>query len=86
MKKKLCCLVLAGLSAFGMLGLSACGEEEQPAPTGGISFTSVYSSTDTFSLNPGEEKKIKINKDITGKNYMRLIMNSTNNLYGTFEY
>ena len=86
MKKKLCCLVLAGLSAFGMLGLSACGEEEKPTPTGGISFTSVYSSTDTFSLNPGEEKKIKINKDITGKNYMRLIMNSTNNLYGTFEY
>ncbi len=86
MKKKLCSLVLAGLSACGMFGLSACGEEEKPTPTGGISFTSVYSSTDTFSLNPGEEKKFSINKDITGKNYMRLIMNSTNNLYGTFEY
>ena len=89
MKKKLCSLILAGISALSMLGLSACGEEEQSSSTpskGGLAYTSVYSSTETFTLNPNEEKKIAVNEDITGKNYVRLLMNSTNNLYGTFEY
>ena len=92
MKKKLS-LLLAGLSVFSAFQLSACGDESTDASSSNnnpvtekYDFESLYTSTETFTLKANEQKKIAINEDISGKNYVRLILNSSANLLGEFEY
>ena len=92
MKKKLS-LLLAGLSVFGAFQWTACGDSPEESSSSNnnpvtekYTFESLYSSTETFTLKANEEKKFPFNDDITGKNYVRLLLNSSANLLGAFEY
>ena len=92
MRKKLSVL-LAGLSVFSVFQMAACGDSSEESSSSNnnpvtekYDFESLYTSTETFTLKANEEKKFSFNDDITGKNYVRLLLNSSANLLGAFEY
>lgn len=89
MKKKIISLLLAFTALVScsscdlfFSGDSSSDSETQPAYT----FESVYSSTEKLSIKSGEVKEISVDKNIAGKEYVKLALTSNANLLGTFTY
>ena len=94
MNKKWISLALAGLMLFGMVG---CGDKT-PAPVDSSSSSSSEDETEEYAfedvltdgtevhLGANESKTYDINKDITGRNYIRIRMKTNANMLGKFTY
>ncbi len=81
--------ILSVLLACGMLSsLVACGGDKKPAQNGGAvcTFESLYTSSNKDVLQNGEEKIYTVDKNISGKEYVKLELHSNANLLGKFTY
>ena len=88
--KRWICLGLAGMM---LLGMTACGGKKNnesssstPEETAEYTFESVYTGGTEISLAANESKTYDVNKDITGRNYIRILLQSNANLLGKFTY
>ena len=91
MIRKLICLILAFCLAGSIV---SCGKnnKESGAGSGGqggsskYKFTSVYSSASVTALQSQEEKVFSIDRDIAGKEYVKVTLKTNANLLGKFTY
>ena len=89
-KKKWISLALASMM---LLGFAACGDKkttesssfpEEEAPE--YTFETVYTGGTEVHLAANESKTYNVNKDITGRNYIRIQMKTNANMLGKFTY
>ena len=89
-KKKWMSLALASMM---LLGFAACGDKkttesssspEEEAPE--YTFETVYTGGTEVHLAANETKTYNVNKDITGRNYIRIQMKTNANMLGKFTY
>ena len=78
----LLCGVAAGCAKKDATSSSSSPEEE----AGGYTFESVLTDGTALALAANETKTYEINKDITGRNYIRIQLKSDSNLLGKFKY
>ena len=88
MKRKVLSVALACMSLFSMC---ACDwmPGKSPDSSGNdaaYKFESVFSATDIVTLQGGESKSFTVNKDITGKEYVKLTLKTNTILLGEFAY
>ena len=99
MKRKLICLILSFCLVGSIV---ACGDTTGQTNTESTKdselisdsqenaknyeFISVFSSQDSISLNSQEEKVFAIDKDISGKEYIKVTIKTNANLVGKFTY
>ncbi|MBQ8394001.1 MAG: hypothetical protein IJX49_00325 [Clostridia bacterium] len=88
--KKWMSLALAGMM---LLGMAACGDkkakESSSSPeeeTEGYTFETVYTGGTEVHLAANETRTYNVNKDITGRNYIRIQMKTNANMLGKFTY
>lgn len=95
MKKKILSLALAfaSFASFASCGFLGNGSSNSGGDSASDSvveetytFETVFSSTEQISLKSGESKEYAINKNIAGKDYIKLSLRSNANLLGAFTY
>ena len=90
MKGKWISLAMAGMMLLGVAGCSkGQTSEESSSPNEEAveyTFESVLTDGTEVSLGANESKTYEINKDITGRNYVRIMLKTNANLLGKFTY
>ena len=87
MKRKILCLALAGVTLFSVCACTMPGGSSNSSTNGEeYQFETVFSNTDKVTLSSGESENFAINKDIVGKEYIKLTLKTNANLLGEFTY
>ena len=88
MKRKILSLALACVTLFSVCACNIIPDGSSDSSSNGESyqFESVFSASDKVTLRSNESKSFVINKDISGKEYVKLTLKSNANLFGEFTY
>ena len=88
MKRKILSLALACMTLFSLCACDATPDNSSISDGNGetYQFESVFSAADKVMLPSGESKNFAINKDIAGKEYVKLTLKTNANLLGEFTY
>ena len=79
-------LAVASFSACDFLKNLGGNEQASSVAETEDGFTLLYNEAKTSSLKRGDEVEIPLNKEIAGKNYLRIRLNTAVNLVGYVEY
>ena len=82
MALSLLCAVVVYASGCSFLQTSS-SQKDVPGET---SYQSIYTGEGTFSLAKEQAKTLTLNKDISGKEYIKITLNSNVNLLGEYKY
>ena len=84
MKRKLACVFAALLTVAALGSLPACGEKDQTI--GGIKYQQVLSAQGKKEIAPNETYTIDVNEKLGNREYLRLVLKTDIDLFGTFTY
>ena len=80
------CALVMGAGSCSFLPFSSAQSNQNDSGVEEIVFTDIYKGVGAFSLSQNQTKTLDINQDITGKEYIKITLNSNVNLLGEYKY